>query len=218
MESKKNQDDLNFFSFCELWDNYPFLIRLGLMLTIFIIFYICKIKNPMFLVLFICLVISDLLYQTVSLFTVDRQANVFIKKTGFPILIKDLAVNQDDEQAVLNSKEPAIPGIDFCYDIKKQSDTKYILAFQVDAENFKVLSTFDCNKIENGKNKKISSETLVAAFKGLKKDYVYSQDCLLINIVGLNNGKEVKDLDVVNISDLNKTIILTESVYYPYIK
>ena len=90
------------------------------------------------------------------------------------------------------------------------------MAFQVDEKNYKILTSVKCSDIGKNQKKKVESDILLKSFDGLKKDYIYSNNCLVVNVLRLK--REAQDLEIVNIEDIDETLIITECIYYPYIK
>ena len=88
--------------------------------------------------------------------------------------------------------------------------------FQVDESHFKILTFVDCPDVAKNKRKKIESDILLTSFEGLKKEYILSNQCLVMSIVKLK--KDVEELDIIEMKDIDDTLIITECVYYPYIK
>ncbi len=218
LNSNDEKDDkfIMFIDICDFIDVYLDRIRLVLMIIVFIYISFQNFLPNFFLRILFSVPIGNILSEILCFFTIDRRYSVIYKHLKYPLIVDKLDINKEDEMQNIGSDNPKIPGIDFVYDIKRKADDKFAVAFQVDESHFKILTFVDCPDVAKNKRKKIESDILLTSFEGLKKEYILSNQCLVMSIVKLK--KDVEELDIIEMKDIDDTLIITECVYYPYIK
>lgn len=214
-ENEQDQKLINFLDICSFIETYIIELRFGIIATIALFCFLFDLFDSFIITLAISLLLGNLIVNIICMFTIDRQYNVIYKQLKYPLIVKEVNINKEDELANINNEHPKIPGIDFVYEIKQKADDNFAVAFQVDNEHYKVLTSVSCSNISENR-KKISSDVLSNSFSGLRKDTVYSNKCLIVNIIRLK--REVEDLEIIGVNDIDDTLIITECVYYPYIK
>lgn len=211
-----NEDKLiNFLDICEFIETYTLELRIGIIIAVAILIFMLNIINGFFFAIMFALLLGNLIFEIICLFTLDRQYSVIYKQLKYPLVVKEIDINKEDELANINNENPKIPGLNFKYEIKKKTNENFAVAFEIDENSYKVLTSVNCDD-DLINVKKIGSDILMQSFVGMKKDAVYSNKCLILKILRLK--REVSDLEIINKEDIDDTLIITECVYYPYIK
>ena len=214
-DNEQSEKLANFLDICSFIETFKEEIRFAIIIVIFALCTLFKITPNWFLRIIFSGLLGNLIFNIFCCFTIDKQYSVVFKKLKYPLIVKGFNINEEDKKINLTSENPTIPGIDFSYEIKEKTDTKFAVAFQVDDKHYKILTPVDCPEISDAK-KKITSEILINSFDGLQKNYIYSNQCLVFHVLKLK--KEVDFLEIINTEDIDETLIVTECVYYPYIK
>lgn len=213
---EKDERFIMFINICDFIDIYFYRIQIAMSLLVFTYLSFKGILPNFFLRILLSIPIGNILCEILCIFTIDRKYNVIYKHLKYPLIVDKFDINKEDEMANIGSDTPKIPGIDFVYDIKRKADDKFAVAFQVDESHFKILTFVDCPDVAKNKRKKIDSDILLSSFEGLKKEYILSNQCLVVNVVKLKI--DVEELDIIEMKDIDDTLIITECIYYPYIK
>lgn len=219
-KNKKDEEDkeslMDFLEICSFIQDYSTHIKIGVLVFMVIVLSTIKILDSFVLNLVLAVLVTRLICEILFAFTVDRQYEMAYKKLKYPLVFNNANISKEDELANVDNENPKIPGIEFNYEIKNESEDKFAITFQVDEENFKVLGVVPCLEAGPHFTKKVESEMLMASFDGLKKQYIYENECLVFNIVKLN--KDAHELQIINKKDIDEALIITENLYYPYIK
>lgn len=218
----KNNNIEKYYKMYNIVSNYGNSLSLVLALLFYILItYVFSnnfvINNLHFILKIIfCFCISKFIFQILEIiFNIDKLYYKITNFLDFDIYVRNLTVFNDSENDKLKESE-IVPAIKIEYDIKKESEQKFALLFQMPDDTFKVVDIINCDGFKSHVEKKIYSDKILKCIKETNNKCVDEKGLLFVKIVLLNN-ELIESNQIITKNDINECLLLTEIFFLPYI-
>lgn len=187
----------------------------GMFLLSSIVLLYCDYKINLFLKILLAISISGFIFSLMDLyFNTQRLYDKVCRFLNSDLYIREMTVFNDTINDRLEESS-IVPAIKLHYDVRNVSDKKYALIFKIDDDSYKVIETIDCNKKDIKIEKKIYSDKLLKIINETNNKGVDEKGLLLASIVLLKDNN--KEDDIITENDIDKTLILSELFFIPYL-
>ena len=179
-ENLKSKNIQKHFKIYNIISNYGNSLAVVITLVLYLLTIIISSYNNLHFILkiILCFCISKIIFQILEIFfNVEKIYYQITDFLGFDIFVRNLTVFNDSENDKLKESE-IVPAIKIEYDIKKESNQKFALIFQMPDETFKVVDIIDCDGFKTQVEKKIYSDKILKCINETENKCVDEQGLL----------------------------------------
>lgn len=223
-ENLKSKNIQKHFKIYNIISNYGNSLAVVMTLALYLLTIIISSYNNDFILnnlhfilkIILCFCISKIIFQILEIFfNVEKIYYQITDFLGFDIFVRNLTVFNDSENDKLKESE-IVPAIKIEYDIKKESNQKFALIFQMPDETFKVVDIIDCDGFKTQVEKKIYSDKILKCIRETENKCVDENGLLLAKIVLLNNDS-INTNEIITKNDIDEHLLLTEIFFFPFV-